>query len=133
MLKGECNCGQVAFEVDTSVSDVYYCHCSICRRATGTNGIPVIVIANEHFRWIQGEDKISSWEKPGHDWQMSFCSNCGSPLPGSNDETRMYVPCGLIMSGDENLKVAHHIWVDSKAPWDEICGEAKQHREAFEG
>ncbi|MEM9449432.1 MAG: GFA family protein [Cyanobacteria bacterium P01_E01_bin.6] len=133
MAIGECNCGAVAFEITSKISDVFICHCSICRRSTGSNGIAVVVISNSDFRWVRGEKLINTWNKPGHDWKTSFCQNCGSSLPGVNDESRMYVPVGLISEGDENLKVAHHIWVGSKATWDEIGDNGKQHQQAFGG
>lgn len=74
---------------------------------------------------------MTTWHKPGHDWQMSFCQRCGSPLPGANDEARTYIPAGLITEGGENLSVAHHIWVASKATWDDISDSGKQHPHAF--
>ncbi|NRD72052.1 GFA family protein [Shewanella sp. VB17] len=131
MVTGECNCGEVAFEIASSITDVFICHCSICRLATGSNGIAVIVINNSDFRWIKGRKLIHTWDKPGHNWQTSFCQHCGSPLPGADDSSRMYVPVGLITQGGENLKVAHHIWVDSKAIWDQISDSGKQHQKAF--
>jgi hypothetical protein len=131
MVTGECNCGTVAFDVTSENLDVFVCHCSICRRSTGNNGIAVVVIGNASFRWIRGEESVKTWHMPGHEWQTSFCQQCGSPLPGVNDESRMYVPAGLITEGEEQLKVAHHIWVDSKAGWDEICDNGKQHKQAF--
>lgn len=133
MALGNCNCGAVAFEVDVELSDVYVCHCSICRRATGSNGIALVVVDNQAFRWTEGEEKISTWKKPNADWQTWFCSDCGSTLPGVNDDKRMFVPAGLFTQGDEQLKVRHHIWVDSKAVWDEIGDAGRQHSEAFEG
>ncbi|TQV88231.1 GFA family protein [Aliikangiella coralliicola] len=133
MITGECNCGAIAFEISCKVSDVYICHCSICRRSTGSGGIAVVVINNNDFRWLRGNDLIKTWDKPGHDWQTSFCKSCGSSLPGANDDLRMYVPAGLITNGEENLKVAHHIWVSSKAAWDEIGDSGKQHPEDFQG
>jgi hypothetical protein len=133
MARGECNCGAVAFEIDCDLSGVFVCHCSICRRATGSNGIAVVVIDNDALRWIRGEELITTWRKPDSDWQTWFCRVCGSPLPGINDETRMFVPAGLISEGGESLRVIHHIWVGSKAVWDEIGDSGKQHLEAFEG
>ena len=133
MISGNCNCGAVAFEINADVSDVYYCHCSICRRATGTNGIAVLVVNNEAFCWLRGEDQVASWKKPDADWEMWFCKTCGSPLPGTNDETRMFVPAGLITEGGEKLAVAHHIYVDSKAPWVVIGDAGKVHPEGFTG
>ncbi|MCF6302964.1 MAG: GFA family protein [Devosiaceae bacterium] len=133
MVYGECNCGAVAFEISTQLTQIFVCHCSICRKSTGGNGIPVVVINNDDFVWLRGEDNIATWKKPDMDWQGWFCPTCGSPLPGANDEKRTFVPVGLITKGAENLKVAHHIWVDSKAKWDQIGDSGKQHRNAFEG
>lgn len=129
--RGECNCGAVAFEISGAVKDVFVCHCSICRRATGSNGIPVILVANDAFHWLRGEDVIATWRKPDADWQGSFCRQCGSPLPGKNDDAHTYVPVGLITEGGEALKVAHHIWVGSKAAWDEIGDAGRQHTHGF--
>ena len=82
MVRGACNCGGVSFEVAVDVTDIYLCHCSICRRSTGSNGIAVVVVDNEKFKWTNGEEMITSWAKPGADWQGWFCSVCGSTLPG---------------------------------------------------
>jgi hypothetical protein len=132
MLSGECNCGAVAFQVDADLSDVYVCHCSICRRATGGNGIAVLVASKNAFTWLEGENSIRTWKKPGHDWETSFCTTCGSTLPGENDAETMFIPAGLLTSGAEELRVAHHIWVNSRAPWDIIGDDGRQHPEAFE-
>lgn len=133
MALGECNCGAVAFEIHTDLSGVFVCHCSICRRSTGSNGVAVVVIDNDAFRWIRGEQQIATWKKPNADWQTWFCRTCGSPLPGANDESRMFVPAGLISDSSEALRVIHHIWVSSKAGWDEIGDSGRQHAEYFDG
>jgi len=132
MASGSCNCGAVTFQIDADLSDVFVCHCSICRRATGSNGIAVVVIDNHAFRWLSGEAEIATWRKPGADWQFWFCRTCGSPVPGINDEARMFVPAGAISQGGESLIVKHHIWTDSKAEWDEIGDAGEQHPEAFQ-
>lgn len=131
MLKGKCNCNTVSFEIDTLVQDVFVCHCSICRRSTGGTGIAVTVVRNNSFHWLTGKEQISLWSKPGHDWQTSFCSICGSTLPGKNDEHNMYIPVSLFCDGVENLKVAHHLFVGSKAAWEEIGDDGKQHVGAY--
>lgn len=133
MAHGECNCGAVAFELTADLSGVFVCHCSLCRRFTGSNGIAVVVVENDAFRWIRGEEHIATWKKPDADWQARFCRICGSSLPGVNDESRMFVPAGLITEGDEGLRVIHHIWVGSKADWDEIGDLGRQHLEAYDG
>ena len=132
MVKGECNCGDVSFEITADVKDVYVCHCSICRKSTASGGIAVVVVSNNDFNWLTGEELIKTWQKPSHDWETSFCTICGSALPGKNDEERMYVPAGLISQGGEHLHVAHHIWVDSKAHWEIIGDNGMQHPEGFD-
>ena len=54
-------------------------------------------------------------------------------MPGTNDETRMFVPAGLLTEGDEQLTVKHHIYVDSRATWDEIGDRGQLHRNAYAG
>jgi len=133
VVKGECNCGAVQFEIDADLTGVFVCHCSICRRSTGSNGIAVVVVPKEQFRWVRGQEFIATWKKPGTDWQTWFCRICGSRVPGVNDPTRMFVPAGSITQGGDALKVVHHIWVGSKAVRDEIGDAGKQHTEEFRG
>ena len=132
MAEGGCNCGAVTFEVACPIDDVYVCHCSICRRSTGSNGIAVVIVPNDHFRWRSGEELIATWKKPGHDYQLWFCQTCGSPLPGVNSDDTMFIPAGLITQGGDQLRVAHHIWVGSKAAWDEIGDAGRLHQDAYE-
>ena len=131
MTNGECNCGEVAYEVQQELSDVYICHCSICRRSTGSGGIAVAIVPKDKFRWTKGEADIKCWAKPGHDWHTSFCGNCGSTLPGENDPSNVYVPVGTLTRGYENLKVVHHMWVSSKGSWEEFGDLGKRHPEGF--
>ena len=134
MAHGQCNCGAAAFEITADLSDVFVCHCSICRRATGANGIAVVLVDNADLRWLRGAEHVATWKKPDADWQCWFCRVCGSPLPGNNDHegARLFIPAGTISSGGEKLRVAHHLWVGSKAAWDEIGDAGKQHHEAFQ-
>ncbi len=131
MTKGECNCGAIAFEVDQTPSNVFVCHCSICRKYSGSNGIAVVIVDKTVFRWLYGEDMISSWKKPDADWGSWFCKCCGSALPGENDLDSMFIPAGLISSDGLSMHVAHHIFVGSKAEWDEIGDDGKQHIAQF--
>lgn len=123
---GHCNCDSVSFEILCPITDIYVCHCSICRAYSGSSNFAVVVIPKDKFNWTRGEDCIRSWRKPGHDWESYFCSTCGSSLPGENDPERVFVPAGLIAEGGEQLRVAGHVCLDSKAPWEVIpqdCGQ----------
>ncbi len=128
---GKCNCGDIEFELTGQAKGVFLCHCSICRRLTGSNGIAVVLIGKKDFRWTRGEDRISRWTKPGHDWKSCFCSVCGSTLPVDNDESNMAIPPGLLSDGGQTFRVIHHLWVDSKANWDDIGDAGQQHSKGY--
>jgi hypothetical protein len=91
----------------------------------------VVLVPNDQFRWVEGQELIATWKKPGTAWQGWFCRVCGSAVPGENDPTRMFVPAGSITHGGDALKVVHHVWVGSKAAWDVIGDAGQQHTEAF--
>ena len=92
-----------------------------------------MLVPNEQLHWTRGRDHVVAWSKPGTDWHKWFCRTCGSPLPGPNDANQMFVPAGTITEGGDALRVVHHVWVGSKAPWDEIGDSGKQHAGRFEG
>jgi hypothetical protein len=129
--KGSCNCGAVVFSVSVALTDVYICHCSICRKSTGSGGIAVTVVPTEALSFDSGEEQIRVWQKPHHDWLTNFCKTCGSPLPAKNSETLSFIPVGLLDLGAEALEVKHHIFVDSKAHWEVIGDSGQQHKEGF--
>lgn len=131
MTSGECNCGGVRFAIDAQLAGVFVCHCSICRRSTGSSGIAVVLVPKDRFRWIRGQELISVWRKTGTRWETWFCRVCGSRVPGENDAKTMFVPAGCISEGGDALRVVHHVWVGSKAGWDVIGDEGRQHPEQF--
>lgn len=133
MFVCKCNCGSVAFKIKTPLSEIYVCHCSICRRFSGSNGVAVVVLRNQDFSWLRGKDDIRVWKKPDADWEANFCAICGSALPGKNDNERMFVPAGMLPNDIEGLKVSHHIFTGSKASWDEIGDAGTRHDGHFTG
>jgi hypothetical protein len=95
------------------------CHCSLCRKVSGTASNASIVVPEPDFKWLQGEDLRRVYRKPSG-WQVTFCATCGSPLPEQpRGATAYYVPAGLL-DDDPGLVIGGHIWVGSKAAWDVI-------------
>lgn len=131
MVIGKCNCGEVEFAVDNDISDVFLCHCSICRASTGSGGVAVVLVQTADFCWIKGLDSITYWSKPEQDWHTNFCKICGSSLPGKNDDSQTYIPVGTLVSGHENIQVAHHLYVESKAVWEVIGDTGIQHPRGY--
>ena len=128
MIRGSCLCGEVRFEYARSVTQVGMCHCSLCRKVSGTASNATIVVPETDFKWIAGEELRRVYTRPTG-WKTTFCANCGSPLPQTlRDSAAYWVPAGLL-DDDPGLRIAGHIFVSSKAAWDEIAGDAPQFQE----
>ena len=116
-MKGKCLCGQVEFELINKVSNIYQCHCSLCRKATGTSFCSAIVVGLNDLRWTKGKDNIGSYTKE-NGFRSDFCKNCGSPVPNKmNIGDYIWVPAGLL-EGPIDSRVVAHIHTDSRATWD---------------
>ena len=99
MIKGSCLCGKVVFAIDGNFGPVGQCHCSKCRKVSGTDGNAVFYTSVKSFRWLGGEEEIRRFLVPGSDgWQSTFCGTCGSPVPHTDSAGKIYfIPAGLAM------------------------------------
>ena len=129
MLRGSCLCGGSRFEIDGKVSGVGLCHCSVCRKVSGTTGNAILLTATRSFRWVAGEELVQVYERPSG-FRSIFCRVCGSALPMPNENGKVVgIPAGAL-DDDPGVSVVQHIFVDSRAGWDEISGDASQYPEA---
>jgi hypothetical protein len=128
MIRGSCLCGGIRFAYARAVTQVGMCHCSRCRKVSGSASNATIVVPAADLHWLAGEDLRELYVTPTG-WQTTFCRTCGSPVPQKLRGTEAYwVPAGAL-DGDPGLAIGGHIWVGSKAPWDEIGGSAPRFEE----
>ena len=119
-MRGKCLCGLVEFEVEGTLPRLYQCHCALCRKQGGSSSNTATIVNAENFRWLSGQEPISSWVKDTG-YRSDFCSKCGSPVPNPLRSSPYYwVPVGLL-DDDQQLEIAAHLFVGSKAPWDVIA------------
>jgi hypothetical protein len=131
MIEGSCLCGAVRFAIDGKTTEIGMCHCSKCRKVSGVASNAELMAPHDSLVWRAGEDRITRFEL-NDGWRVWRCDRCGSPLPKLHPGGGAYwVPAGLL-DDDPGVKVAGHIFVGSKAPWDEIAGDAPRHREGFD-
>ena len=123
MLKGSCLCGGVQFEISGQASGISQCHCSLCRKASGTAAIATFSVPAGQLKWLSGEDIVKTFERPSG-YGNTFCSVCGSPVPDADAKrTRFSIPAGLL-DGDPPLRVTQHIFMGSMAEWEKTAAEA---------
>ena len=128
MIKGECFCGAVKYEIDGRLKNARSCHCSRCRKAFSSASSAFAEFGDSSkFKWTEGEDKIQRYESQ-KGWGLGFCKVCGSTLCGLYQGSVMGITLGTI-DGDPGIEIERHIFVGSKAPWDHIGGLAQQFEE----
>ena len=129
VYQGGCLCGAVRFTIAGGIRNIIYCHCSECRKAQGSAFAANGIVAADKFSLVRGEGELTGYEAtPGQ--TKYFCKRCGSPIISKNinkpDQVR--VRLGTIESDIAERPTAH-IFVASKANWEDICGAMPQYAE----
>jgi hypothetical protein len=121
MIRGSCLCGGVRFEIVRAVGPFELCHCTRCRKASGSAFIAGLGVMGEDLRWVQGLDLIRTYSAPVREtpppYRTHFCSRCGSPVPDPvSTSTWLEIPAGAL-DDDPQLRPDKHIYIDSKSSW----------------
>jgi len=130
-LAGRCLCGLVTYRVADEFEYALICHCSQCRRATGSAFKPFGGIRKEKLALVAGEDSILRYGgETAHD---VHCGKCGSLLwTWFRESPFVHVTYGSLMDAP-SLRPSAHIYVGSKAPWDSIGDDLPQYDELPSG
>ncbi|HYQ15973.1 MAG TPA: GFA family protein [Polyangiaceae bacterium] len=126
-LGGTCLCGAVAYETDVHPRVTVACHCSACRKATGSAFGVWSLVPKDSFRFSKGESNVAEHASSEHARRL-FCKTCGTTLGNltSRRPTFMHVAAGTF-DGAPPLRIAMHVYATSKAPWFEISDSLPQH------
>jgi hypothetical protein len=125
MLAGKCFCGTVHYTVADAFHYAMNCHCSNCRRTTGSAFKPFAGIERDKLAVTKGQDNLLIYgDENGHD---AHCKVCGSLLYSLvRDGTYVHVAMGTLVDAP-TIRPSRHIFVDSKAPWFTITDDLPQH------
>jgi hypothetical protein len=115
LLQGGCLCGAVRYTVSDAFRYALNCHCSQCRRATGSAFKAFAGIERSKLHVAQGGDGLLIFGDPTtHD---ARCGACGSLLYSIvRDGAYAHVTLGTL-TDSPTLRPSAHIFVESKAPW----------------
>jgi hypothetical protein len=128
--RGSCLCGGVAYVVEGEPLRWWMCHCARCRTARGAAYASNLFTSADGVRFLRGEDLAESYKIPeAKFFAQVFCRRCGSPIPRiDRDRNLAIVPTGTL-DDDPGTRPQAHIFVASKAPWDEITDDVPQFAE----
>jgi hypothetical protein len=112
--KGECLCGACRYVIIGDEPDaLFLCHCSRCRKETGTLHGANVFFNRAQLSWEKGEKNISHFKLENTRKQRAFCKSCGSPLP-RQEENQVVLPAGSL-DDDAFLQPTAHIFYASRS------------------
>ena len=103
ILKGECLCGEVSWQLSGHYEFFGMCQCSRCRKATGAAFATNLFVKAEQFKWLSGKEMVDEYvmEEP-NTFGNAFCKKCGSRSPRfSSARGWMMAPLGSTMETPE--------------------------------
>src|SRR4029453_1442842 len=120
MIRGSCFCGGIAIEADR-IALMRHCHCSTCRKETGSAFGTLAVVEPQHFRFVRGEELVQHYRYPP-DGVRAFCRVCGSKAPlRLLGDTIVAVPAGLL-DDDPGVRPGPRQFAGLRACWGGMAG-----------
>lgn len=129
-IRGGCLCRQVAYVIRGHLGIFQYCHCSRCRKFTGSAFAANLLVAPEDFQWLRGEDQVGRYElAEAKHFATAFCKHCGSSLPWLGKSGKAVVIPSGSLDDDPGIQPFQNIFWDSRAAWYVEPGELLRYAE----
>jgi hypothetical protein len=135
-LEGGCLCGAVRYRIDAGLETGIdpkalvgtFCHCSMCRKATGGGFAALVSIPRDALHWTRSAPDLFRSSPLA---SRGFCKMCGSPLFYDGDaEDHLAVTVGSL-DDPSVFKADHHYGIESRLAWVD-CGAGLPGRETEE-
>ena len=62
MYTGRCLCGQVNFSIQQKIHTIYHCHCSLCRKQSGTGTNAATLVLQQNFNWESAKNTLHTYK-----------------------------------------------------------------------
>ena len=129
-LSGSCLCGNVRYQLADTMNVFQYCHCSRCRKFTGSAHASNLFVKPDDFQWLQGREFVGRYE-PGDTkyFATCFCKQCGSSLPWHNKKNSLVIVPAGTLDKDPGIRPDRNIYWESRAAWYECSGDLEKFAE----
>lgn len=115
---GSCQCKNVHYEINGNFESFYLCHCTYCQKDSGSAHSANLFSTTATLKWINGQDKVKTFNIPSTRHVKSFCFECGSALPNLQMEGKLLVVPAGSLDSKIALRPNAHLFCASKASWD---------------
>ena len=124
-IEGGCLCGAVRYQITENPLLVEYCHCSMCRKSTGSPVVVWMDVARKDLTWAKG-NPASYPSSPGI--SRGFCATCGSTLTFDNSANADKISLTAATLDDPApYAPKHHIYAADQLPWLELSDHLPRH------
>jgi hypothetical protein len=130
---GKCLCGSCCYLITGEKPKfMYLCHCSRCRKETGSSYGASIFFDSAQVTWQKGKINVRHFKLEGTRKERAFCNICGTPLPWQNELGQTVLPAGTLDLEDSFVVPTAHIFYTSRALWEDKVTNIKCFDEAPE-
>lgn len=123
---GSCLCKGIEFKITGDFEAFFLCHCSRCRKDTGSAHAANLFSTTAKLEWIKRNYAIKVFQLPKSNHVKAFCSNCGSALPNLQMEGELLVVPAGCLDTELAKRPDAHIFTADKANWDESLEDIKR-------
>ena len=117
--RGRCLCGAVTFRIAGRFEHFFLCHCSRCRKDSGSAHSANLFSPAATIGWLSGAENVATFALPGSRHVKCFCKTCGSALPVAGaDGAVLVVPAGSLDTPIA-IRPEAHICFAGRAEWDD--------------
>jgi hypothetical protein len=122
--RGACLCGSVQFEAAGPATNLCYCYCHSCRRASGAPLVAWGTFARNGFRITRGTLTEYRSSPPV---VRGLCAACGGALTYRHQSRPEEIDVTLAsLEEAARLVPQMHVWVSDKLPWVSISDQLPQ-------
>lgn len=121
--RGGCLCGAVRYTVSAPLTELWACHCTMCRKTSG-HFVAATMAPRGAFQ-ITGADAVT-WYESSPGIRRGFCGRCGSQLFWDDTAAADLSICAGTLDTDLDLTLDVHIFCADKGSYYKIDGDAEQ-------
>ena len=129
-ISGSCLCRKVRYEITGNMGVFQYCHCSRCRKVTGSAHAANLFVSPDDFNLVSGEDLIARFDPEDTKYFATcFCKKCGSTLPWLSKSGKVVIIPAGTLDDDPGIKPMQNIFCGSRPEWYTHVGSLPEHDE----